>query len=364
MRGVAALSVLAYHVWLYRSDRPRGGRTELFDHVMFNLHLGLLCFFVLSGFLLWRPFAGAALDGSRTVATLPYARRRLARIVPAYWVSIFGCLGLYALVGLDSMIPPLDQLPVFLLFLQNYSIDTLMGINAVLWTLCIEMSFYAVLPVIGLAAILLGRGRPVRQAALLLLLVAVTPVWNAIFWHEKSAEIARKSLPAYLACFAVGMLVALWVEQRARHDREPLGAFATAGLFLAGVGLVVLGGSWKESVGLLLDLRAPFINLVPSIGFALVVAAVAAGSGRWSRAPGVRPLAAAGVISYGIYLWHVPLILVLSEAGLLPFDLAPRMLVVLAASVAFGTASWLLVEKPAIAWGARRRASSQRSLVG
>ena len=352
LRGLAALSVLGFHVWLYRDERPKP-RTELFDRVMFNLHLGLLCFFVLSGFLLWRSFAAAALADSGTVGTLPYARRRFARIVPAYWASIAGCLAAYAIVGVDSMIPPLRELPLFLLFLQNYSVSTLMEINPVLWTLGVEMAFYCLLPVLGTAAVMLGRGRAWRQAGLLVVLAAVTFAWNATFHAEKSNEVARKALPAYLACFAAGMMVALWVESRRRRGESPLRPVATASLFMTGVALVALGGTWKEMPGTLVDLRAPFINFVPSVGFALLVAAVSAGSGRWARAPGVLPLAAAGVISYGLYLWHVPVILVMWEMGWLPTDLAARMAVVLAASIALGWTSWRLVERPAIAWGAR-----------
>jgi len=344
--------VLGFHVWLYRDERPKP-RSALFDHVMFNLHLGLLCFFVLSGFLLWRSFAAAALADSGTVGTVPYARRRFARIVPAYWASIAGCIAAYWIVGLDSMIPTIGELPLFLLFLQNYSLATLMEINPVLWTLCVEMAFYCLLPLLGVAVILLGRGRAWRQAGLLALLAVTTFAWNATFYAEKSNEVARKALPAFLACFAAGMMVALWVEARKRRGDPPLRTVATAALFMAGVALVVLGGTWKEMPGTLGDLRAPFINFVPSVGFALVVAAVSAGSGRWSRAPGVRPLAAAGVISYGLYLWHVPVIIVMWELGCLPADLAARMAVVLAVSIVLGYASWRLVERPAIAWGAR-----------
>ena len=63
IRGLAALSVLGFHVWLYRENRPKGDRSLLFDQIGFALHLGLVCFFVLSGFLLYRAFARAALGG-------------------------------------------------------------------------------------------------------------------------------------------------------------------------------------------------------------------------------------------------------------------------------------------------------------
>jgi peptidoglycan/LPS O-acetylase OafA/YrhL len=54
-------------------------------------------------------------------------------------------------------------------------------------------------------------------------------------------------------------------------------------------------------------------------------------------------------VSYGVYLWHVPVILVLDHNGALPASLAPRMLVVAAVTLAVATVSWRVVERPAIA---------------
>ena len=125
LRALAALSVVGFHSWLYRPDRQPGARTQLTDHVFFELHLGLICFFVLSGFLLYRPFV---------------------RIGPAYYVSLALCLALYAAIGYRDLIPDADRLPFFAAFAQNYSMGSLMQINPVTWTLCVEAAFYLVLP--------------------------------------------------------------------------------------------------------------------------------------------------------------------------------------------------------------------------
>src|SRR5947207_4435983 len=81
LRAIAALGVLTFHSWLYRTGRPPGPRTSLTDHLLFQGNLGLICFFVLSGFLLYRVFARAALTGDR-LDLGAYARRRVARILP------------------------------------------------------------------------------------------------------------------------------------------------------------------------------------------------------------------------------------------------------------------------------------------
>src|SRR3954451_15880880 len=93
LRALAALSVLCFHTWLYGFSNPSAvARDSLFDHVMFETRLGLVFFFVLSGFLLYQAFVRAALNGDGRVDVRRYARRRVARIVPAYWLAMLGAI--------------------------------------------------------------------------------------------------------------------------------------------------------------------------------------------------------------------------------------------------------------------------------
>ena len=339
---------MIYHVWLLRPDRSTGVRHRLFDHILFNAHLGLFLFFVLSGFLLYRAFSRVALAAEGNVNLVDYCRHRLARIVPAYYVNIFGCLAVFALVGITALNPPWRQLPLFLIFAQNYSMATLMKINPVLWTLSVEMAFYIALPLIGALAVMLGRGRPLRQLLLLLVLLAGSLWWNTVFANVKAHEIAHKSLPAYLGCFVCGMVVALWVELRRTRSASQLRPTRSASLMLAGVLIVGLGGWWKEAPNLFEVVRSPLENVVPSAGFALMIAAVAAGTGPAVAVFTSKPLVLSGMVSYGLYLWHVPVILVGTELGLLPQGLTARLLAVSVAAFALAAASWKLVEQPAL----------------
>jgi len=352
IRGLAALSVLGFHVWLYRVNRPMGERTLLFDQVGFALHLGLVCFFVLSGFLLYRAFARAALGGPRAqVGT--YAVRRVARIVPAYYAAIAGVLAIYALSGFDHITPAPSQLPLFLAFGQNYSMDSLMQLIPVAWTLCVEAAFYVALPLIGLLALRIGA-RPRAQAALLVGIVLLATAWNRLVVDQGWNDVAQKALPSFLGVFACGMLAALWIEHRGRREAPHLSSLVTALVALAGAALVVGHAAWMETT-LSLDGWRPVLRDLPAAaGFALVIAAVAAGRGPVLRGLAWRPLAGAGIVSYGLYLWHLPVLLAVREAGLLPEPFAPRLAVVLVLSFLAAWLSWRLVERPAIAWSHRR----------
>lgn len=340
LRAVAALSVLLFHVWLYRPGGLPGPRDALGDKLLFECSRGLMLFFVLSGFLLYRPFLRRRVDLPR------YALRRVARIVPAYYVCVLGCLALYAAIGYDAIVPAGDRLALFAVFAQNYSADTVMQLDPVTWTLCVEVAFYLVLPLLALAA----RGR--ARVTVLLALVAATLLWNG----AAPGLLASKALPAYIGHFALGMLVAVWAERGVRLSRT-----STAALVAAGCALLVLNGYWHETAAPSDFVRAVLANLPAALGFALVLAAAVAGSGpsvAWLRA---RPLAAIGTVSYGVYLWHVPLLLALRETGALPAPLALRFAMAAPLALLAGTASWLLVERPSLHSGVTPRAGRRAS---
>jgi peptidoglycan/LPS O-acetylase OafA/YrhL len=347
LRALAALSVLCFHAWLYAPGGPPETRRALTDKLMFELNLGLICFFVLSGFLLYQAFARASLADGSGVDFKRYAVRRAARILPAYYACLAGCLLLYWLVGPRQMIPPAENLPMFALFAQNYSADTVMQFNPVTWTLSIEAALYLLLPLIGLAAYRLGPKRISLQAAMLVGLIGVTLIWNALVFTEDWRPIGPKVLPAYIGHFALGMLGALWFERSRKLRSEPLGAVATSVLIAAGVGFVFLGGYWHEASGRGFT-YATFSGLPAALGFALVIAAASAGRGPAVGWLSARPLVAIGVISYGIYLWHLPLLLVTRNAGLMPDAFVLRLVVMLVLALAAGFASWRLVERPLI----------------
>jgi peptidoglycan/LPS O-acetylase OafA/YrhL len=319
--------VLAFHAWLYRPGAPPGPRDALGDHVLFELCRGLVLFFVLSGFLLYRPIA----DWRR------FALRRCARLAPAYYVCIVACVLVFGAPA---------GLPLFAVFAQNYSATTVMQLNPVTWTLCVEMAFYVVLPLLAVR----------RSAFVPLALIGVTLAWSEV----ADGFLAGKLLPAWIGHFALGMLVAVWAERR-----PALGPRATAGLVAAGAALVVLDGWWHETAVPDAFVRAGLANLPAGAGFALIVAAAVAGRGpavAWLRA---RALVAVGVVSYGVYLWHVPLLLAAREAGVLPSSWAGRLALIAPLALALGALSWRLIERPSIrsaaAWRGREPAAAPRS---
>src|SRR4051794_19758359 len=356
LRALAALSVLAFHSWLYSRPHPslptRGG---VLDHALFEARTGLVLFFVLTGFLLYRPYARAAAEGGPAPSLTRYLRRRVARIAPAYYVALAGTVALLAFPrsgpGIRTPAHPSD-VGFFLAFAQNYSPATILRLNPVTWTLGVEVAFYALLPLLGALGLRLARRAPGRQWILVVALVVGGVGWNALVADRGLGMVAQKALPAFLPYFALGIAVAAWAAGR---PAGRLGRRSSAAAVALGLVLVIANGWWHASapphrVGLL----AALADLPAGVGFALLVAAAAAGRGRAAGWMGARPLAAVGVASYGLYLWHVPVILALRRLDVLPASFAGAFALALPLAVAAGAASWRLVERPALT---RARAS-------
>jgi peptidoglycan/LPS O-acetylase OafA/YrhL len=281
--------------------------------------------------------------------------------VPAYYVALVGSFVLISLAGAGTpgrRFVDGGQLPLFFIFGQNYSPQTLLRLNAATWTLAVEVAFYLMLPVVGLLALRLRSLR--AQVALLGSLVAAGLTWNLVNYLLGWGPVAGHAPPAFLAYFACGMLVALAVERSRAGGRE-LSRGQSALLVGGAVVLLVGNGLWhgidRSSNALVMEV---FADLAAAIAFAAIIAAIVIGTGTGLRWLAWRPLVWLGTITYGLYLWHIPVIVWLRGAGLLPGG-ALSALVALPTAVALGAASWYLLEQPAMRFAARLRRTAPAS---
>jgi peptidoglycan/LPS O-acetylase OafA/YrhL len=314
VRAIAALSVLVFHAAFWSNITLTGSAAAPF---LTRLDVGVTIFFVLSGFLLYRPFVRSRLLGTPPPRAIAYGWRRVLRIVPAYWVA----LTVIALVipKPDTFEP--DHALVYYGFLQIYG-DLALGGIAQAWTLCVEITFYALLP---LWALMLRR-RPGSVRSELLALVALAAIgvaWTLVAVlgaaDPQHANTSRMLvwLPAYLDHFAVGMALAV-VSVAAERDGRMWRPAAWIGArpWVAWLGAAVAFAVVAEGIGLKAQNRldAP-MNAAQYLGRHWLYAAVAVGvllpavfgparEGAIRRALGHRSLLYLGVVSYGIYLWH------------------------------------------------------------
>ena len=360
LRAIAALSVLAYHAWLYTKPQVSSGIKEATsDYVWHELRLGLVLFFVLSGHLLYGLWVHAAMTGTGRPSTRGYAIRRAARILPAYWLAIAGSIVLlWTQDGVPGVrLPDGGNLWLFAVFGQNFRQDTLLTLNPPTWTLAVEATFYVILPLLGLLAV---RGRRVGLIAAPVLFFALGLAYNFTLSDEAGlSPIASKVLPALAPYFALGMLAAV-----VAHGRT-IGR--TLMWWLLGVGVaLVLADAWWAADAATRGSHAQSLRIwrdtAAAGGFALILLATATASTA-PRLLSSRPLVRVGELSYGVYLWHVPLLLFLRAHGLLPLSTALAILVALPLTLLVAAGSWRWVERPAQEWGRRvaARGSSRRA---
>jgi peptidoglycan/LPS O-acetylase OafA/YrhL len=371
MRAVAALSIFAFH-----SAFHLNGFTTPAGTYLAQLNVGVWVFFVISGFLLYRPFARARRDGAPPPSILGYAVRRLARIVPAYWVA----LPIIALwLGLSNVFMP-GGLVTYFGFLQLYRPSTFTGGIGQAWTLCIEITFYAALPLIALA-IRKARATPRSERAFLsselglcAALFAGSIAWQAVITHlnpqtPPSTFSLLLALPGWFDLFAMGMALAvLSVHFEGRPAPLPVRVIGRAPWVpWLGAAVAFYLAAKPDFLGSRAVIRVVGVHeLKGLVALCLLLPAVFVGEGTdlLRRVLGSRPLRWVGLVSYGLYLWHLAIIEKLSSGGLRgAVGTVGFVVVALGLALTAAAASFYLVERPAIRLGRRwpRRPPAQPS---
>ena len=366
LRALAALSVLAYHVaW-----RANFRATDWFAPALWELKAGVAIFFVISGALLYLPFARAMRDRRALPNWRDYARRRAVRILPAYWVALTAVAVGPFHAGVFG--PAAGR---YYALSQIYDLQTAFGGLKVAWSLCVEVSFYALLPVF---ARVVGERASVRKqlsvigalgVGSLVLRAALAGSLTGSFDGHGSALMV--SLPGMLDWFAIGMALAvlraeLEVARATRWSsaRPTLCVLVSLAAFAA----VVL----MQHQDLVLPWYGALDHATIGLGSgALVLAVIVARPDRRLRPLSHPVLVWIGTVSYGVYLWHLPALMLIAP-HLLPRGGSASLaavtltwLAVVAAAVALGAASWYLVERPVQRiFGAQRRRADGRDTPG
>jgi peptidoglycan/LPS O-acetylase OafA/YrhL len=301
LRGLAVLAVVTFHVALVTGALQR----RFFGDV--TSVAGAMAppvFFAISGFLLYRPWL------VRPPGVARFARGRVLRILPAYWLALTVLAVFPRIVG-----PFSDDWWKYYFFVQSYSPDTLSRGIPVAWTLCVEATFYLTLPVWALA---FAHRRPrVQLTAIGLLALAGGAVQVAALRLDVS-HLLGQSLVGQCSWMAVGMALAVISVQvepdgpvsRRIGDRALLWWLIAAAAFAA---LVALRSNGGGLLGIVAALNTPQplaksvadVLLMTVITTLVILPAVFGGTRVPHRVLAAAPLAWIGVVSFGIYLWHL-----------------------------------------------------------
>jgi peptidoglycan/LPS O-acetylase OafA/YrhL len=344
LRGIAVLAVITFHVASLTGavNRSFTGRlAALLGSV------GPIVFFVLSGFLLLRPFIAGEPSLRR------YARRRCLRILPPYWTALTLLALFPGVVGVFS-----GDWWRFYGLVQNTSAQTFGQGIPVAWTLCVEMTFYALLPVWAL----LTRRASLRTHALVFgAAFAVGVLVQALAARLTVDQLVADALPGQIAWFALGGGLAVWSIARPALRVPAPAAWGVAAAALLLMAVTVQGRTLAEIVAALGEKR-PLWPVLRQIGLTAVLCVGLLMPAIWGEGGAVRgflacrPVAYLGLISYSLFLYHLTVAELLAndadpghfDAGGLGLDVSTPVLLVLtlAVSGAVASVSYWVVERP------------------
>ena len=337
--GIRALAVLAVVVFHANESWLTGG------------FLGVDVFFVVSGFLITALLVGER-ERSGRVDLRAFWARRARRLLPAL-ALVLAVTTIYAVAVLgDQLLTHLREVLAAVAYVTNWDL-ILRDISYFeaferpsqlrhLWSLAVEEQFYLLWPLLFAAL-----SRFVSRRTLLAIVLALATA--SLIWmtqlYQPGEDPSRVYFGSDPRAFTILLGVALglvwrpwrweWPEERPRLGRL-LDALGVLGL--AAVVLIMQQGHWREAW------LYPWGLLAASAAAAVLIAAVARRRSDASRALSLPPLRWLGTRSYGVYLWHWPVLLTLS------YELSLSGWQLFAAGAALSTAlaelSYRFVETP------------------
>jgi peptidoglycan/LPS O-acetylase OafA/YrhL len=306
IRAVAAILVVGTHA-AYTTGKYVHG---YFGLICSRMEIGVPIFFVLSGFLLFRPWVKSLVTNTPLPSVGRYAWHRVRRIMPAYAVTVLLAYVVYQFrtAGPNAghtWIGLFRNLTLTQIYAGNYLRSYLHQGLTQMWSLAVEGAFYVVLPLLAyllLVVVCRRRWRPAPLLAALAALALITPAW-LILVHVTTSPVngARLWLPAYLIWFLAGMALAVLQAMGVR-------CYAFAAIPLAVISYLIAstpiaGAPTTSPLGLVEALvKSGFYAAIA----ALAVAPLALGDHGWyAKLLTTRPMVWLGEISYEIFLIHL-----------------------------------------------------------
>ncbi|HLJ33515.1 MAG TPA: acyltransferase [Ktedonobacteraceae bacterium] len=352
VRAIACLIVVAYHISLISRDTnvwvPNDPSHLILSSIALAGGSGVTLFFVLSGFLLFMPYAKSLLFDSTWPAARLFYMRRVLRIIPAYYASLFLMILLFHQEYLQRA--HWHDLFLFLTFFMDSSSATFEKLNGPFWTLAVEWQFYLLLPLMMLVVGLIVRHGTLkwRMWKLTLCLLGII-CWGlcsrylGMYYTANTTQTFIVPRPVmndalfflygqsgkYLEDFAVGMFICMCYiySQRVGPDHPFSVGMRRVSFWLWRAGIVLLFFMAMWHLDWFYVNHWTFLDAISrtygwfnyfnwlgeiclALGFGLCVIAILYGSAHLQHPFTWRPLRWIGLISFSMYMWHLPLLII------------------------------------------------------
>ncbi|MFC7497475.1 MULTISPECIES: acyltransferase family protein [unclassified Nocardioides] len=368
MRAIAAIAVLATHASFWGGAYAHRG----YGTALARLDIGVAIFFVLSGFLLSRPWFEHHAHRTRPPRARVYLWHRLLRIYPVYLVAAVAALVL--LPGNDdvSSATVLHTLTLTNIYLDDRLPDGLTQ----MWSLATEVAFYLVLPLLMWLVLSRRRGGAhgrSRLGVVLALMMIVNVAWLVAATSSLDISGAMTSvwLPGYLTWFGVGLAIAAAaVHLEAGGDAAGSARVATAlrqmgrspgtcwvaALALFAIAATPIAGSASLVAPVAGEAVTKNLLYAASAGLLILPGVFADPEGRYIRVLSLPLLRHLGHISYGIFCVHLVILELVArwrDMELFAGRTLELFAITLVLSIAVSEVVYRVVERPALRWKRR-----------
>ena len=327
IRALAIMVVVWFHIWQQSWIMPVWGNFSL-DWIPRNGALCVDMMILLSGFCLFLPYAKEMVYGIKVSCAKDFYIKRIARIMPSYYAAVFICLLLFALpLGeyTDKLFMMKDILS-HIFFLNNLWADTLVStkLNAVLWTVAVEMQFYIIFPFIAR----LFQRKPVITYSVMTAIGLLSCFIISTNASTVNMQLYVNHTLTFFCVFANGMLGA-WAYITFTKEFKSNTATEMIFTLLAVCGLFV----YK----MMCDSRSDSANIqkwqidnrfMLSLVFLLIVFSILMAQKTFNPVLGNRFMKFIAQISFNLYIWHQYIAVKLKEFRI-PYwqgDVPPNML--------------------------------------
>ena len=365
LRGIPAVAILIGHAWLFSKGFGSESTFTLANRMLIRLDFLVALFFLLSAFLLYRPMIAHRTGGPAAPKTGDYARRRFLRLYPAYWVVLTLLALVPGLFGVWS-----DKSWAF------YGLVDFLDFNSIhaacpsterffcglpqAWTLNVDLTFYVFLPFYALLTSMLARRREARawlsaELTLLAMLAALSLLLGGAPLNLRQEDWYRFSMLGHFYWFALGLAIALISVAYQQTGLPKALRFAQARPELCWAGglaiyVLTLYAFYPApfTIAPFTSAQYDILNVIQGIGAALLFVPAVFGNpnrGVPARILGHPILMWFGLISFGIYLWHVTIVVALG-VGRGATDFWTALVYGAALTVPLAAATYYIVERP------------------